>query len=152
MRRATKIIEAESWAKDDVLSTVTLAFDARFRRRIKLTDDNGEDFLLDLREATRLEEGMALVFEEGGVIAVKAADEDVLDIYCASIALTARIAWHIGNRHTPVQVLEEGGLRITYDHVLQHMVEGLGASTSRVQAPFSPEPGAYTEGGGHHDH
>lgn len=153
MRRATSILQADRWERNEVLSTVTLAFEDRFRRRIKLTDDDGADFLLDLADAVQLEEGDALLLEEGGVIAVLASDEDVMDIHCATVAETARIAWHIGNRHTPVQVLKDGGLRIMYDHVLQHMVEGLGATVERKQAGFSPESGAYAEGGGHsHDH
>jgi urease accessory protein len=72
----------------------------------------------------------------------------------------ARFAWHIGNRHAPVQVLSDGSLRIRDDHVLVAMLEGLGASVVRRRAPFSPEPGAYARNGhdkghghGHgHDH
>lgn len=156
IRRATTLIQADHWADDEVLSTVTLAYEDRHRRRIKMEDDDGSAFLLDLAEAKQLEEGDALLLEEGGVIAVHAADEDVLDIRCETTAETARIAWHIGNRHTPVQVLADGGLRIIYDHVLQHMVEGLGASTTHKSAPFSPEQGAYVgaeKSHGHgHDH
>jgi len=152
MRRATTIIQAKSWADDEVLSTVTLSYADRHRRRIKMTDDEGADFLLDLAAAVQLEEGDALLLEEGGVIAIRAADEDVLDIQCQTTAETARIAWHIGNRHTPVQVLGDGGLRIIYDHVLQHMVQGLGAHAERKAAPFSPEQGAYSGGGHGHDH
>jgi urease accessory protein len=144
MRRATNIIHAESWEEDEVLGTVTLDYEDRHRRRIKLQDDAGETFLLDLAEAVQLEEGDALVLEEGGVIAVKAAPEDVLDIQCTTTSETARIAWHIGNRHIPVQVLEHGDLRIIYDHVLQRMVEGLGAKATRKNAAFSPEQGAYS--------
>jgi urease accessory protein len=152
MRRATTIIHAESWADDEVLSTVTLSYEDRHRRRIKMIDDEGADFLLDLTDAVQLEEGDALLLEEGGVIAIRAAEEDVLDIQCLTTTETARIAWHIGNRHTPVQVLDDGGLRIIYDHVLQHMVEGLGATALRKTAPFSPEQGAYSGGGHGHDH
>jgi urease accessory protein len=152
MKRATSILQADHWANDEVLSTVTLSYEDRHRRRIKMTDDDGHDFLLDLAEATQLGNGDALVLEEGGVIAVRAADEDVLDIKCSTTAETARIAWHIGNRHTPVQVLAAGGLRIIYDHVLQHMVEGLGAKATRKQAAFSPEQGAYSGDGHGHDH
>ncbi len=152
MRRAINIIPAGGWASEEVLGTVTLSYEDRHRRRIKLQDDAGEAFLLDLAEATHLADGDALVIEDGGVIAVKAADEDVLDIECATTAETAKIAWHIGNRHTPVQVLENGGLRIIYDHVLQHMVEGLGRTTTRRQSSFSPEQGAYSGGGHGHDH
>ena len=81
----------------------------------------------------------------------KKKEEEVLDIYCNNKAQTARIAWHIGNRHTPVQVLKDGNLRIIYDHVLREMVEGLGARTENKYAPFSPEQGAYA-GAHSHDH
>ena len=83
--------------------------------------------------------------EGGGVIAVVAADEAVADIHTHSVAETASIAWHIGNRHIPVQVLKDGSLRIRDDHVLVEMIEGLGAHVHRGMAPFSPEGGAYSE-------
>ena len=152
MRRATDIIPAADCFEASVIARITLAYGERHRRRIKMETDNGEAFLLDLAEATQLADGDGLKLEDGDVIMVKAADEDVLDISCGTPAQTARIAWHIGNRHTPVQVLESGGLRIAYDHVLQHMVEGLGAETRRRQSPFSPEPGAYAGGSHSHDH
>ena len=150
MRRVTAVKPAGQWGGEEASAVVTLAFDDRHRRRIKLTDDDGDDFLLDLAEATRLEAGDGLVLESGSIIAVAAADEDVLDIICADAAEAARIAWHIGNRHTPVQVLADGGLRITYDNVLEAMIAGLGGRCERNRAPFAPEPGAYAESG--HDH
>ena len=149
MRRATSIVGSGNLPGDNVLGTVTLCFEDRFRRRKKMTDDSGIDFLLDLADAIQLEEGDALLLEDGSVIEVKAAEEEVLDIYCNNKAQTARIAWHIGNRHTPVQVLKDGNLRIIYDHVLREMVEGLGARTENKYAPFSPEQGAYA---GAHSH
>lgn len=150
MRRVTAVKPAGQWS--EAAASVTLAFDDRHRRRIKLTDDDGGDFLLDLAKATRLEDGDGLVLEAGGIIAVAAADEDVLDIACANAAEAARIAWHIGNRHTPIQVLPGGGLRIAYDHVLEAMISGLGGRCERNRAPFAPEPGAYAahaHAGGH---
>ena len=152
MRRVTTVKRASEWRGEEASAAVTLAFDDRHRRRIKLTDDNGGDFLLDLAEATRLEDGDGLVLEAGGIIAVAAADEEVLDIICANANQAARIAWHIGNRHTPVQVLADGGLRIAYDHVLEAMVAGLGGRCERNRAPFAPEPGAYAESGHSHEH
>ena len=151
MRRATSIVGSGNLPGDNVLGTVTLCFEDRFRRRKKMTDDSGTDFLLDLADAVQLEEGDALLLEDGSVIEVKAAEEEVLDIYCNNKAQTARIAWHIGNRHTPVQVLKDGNLRIIYDHVLRQMVERLGARTEKKYAPFSPEQGAYA-GVHSHDH
>lgn len=150
MRRATVVKRESEWRGEEATAAVTLAFDDRYRRRIKLTDDSGGDFLLDLTEATRLEDGDGLVLEAGGIIAVAAADEDVLDISCANAAEVARIAWHIGNRHTPVQVLTGGGLRIAFDHVLEVMIIGLGAKCERTSAPFAPESGAYADGGHSH--
>jgi len=73
MRRATTLIHADNWTSDEILGTVTLAYADRHRRRIKMKDDNGASFLLDLADVVQLEEGDALVLEEGGVIEVKAA-------------------------------------------------------------------------------
>lgn len=148
MRKATSVLRAKDRIGQIAVACITLAFDDRYRRRLRMTDDSGEDFLLDLAEATRMEDGDALLLNTGEIIIVRAANEDVLDIVCADAAATARIAWHLGNRHTPVQVLGSGALRIAYDHVLAHMVEHLGAHTQRRYAPFAPEPGAYAEGGG----
>lgn len=148
MRRATSVIRAGQGA-DAPAATVTLAFADRHRRRIRLTDDTGEPFLLDLPDATRLGHGDDLVLEDGGHIRIAAAVEAVADITGTDPAHTARIAWHIGNRHTPVQVLDDATLRIADDHVLVAMAEGLGATVLRHQAPFAPEPGAYASG---HDH
>ena len=151
MRRATAVLRARDRIGQAAVARVTLAFDDRYRRRIRMTDDSGEDFLLDLAEPTRIEDGDGLLLNTGEIIVVCAANEDVLDILCHDAAETARVAWHLGNRHTPVQVLGSGALRITYDHVLAHMVERLGAHVQRRQAPFAPEPGAYAEGGHSHD-
>ncbi|NVK19460.1 MAG: urease accessory protein UreE [Methylocystaceae bacterium] len=135
-----------------IVSTVTLAYDDRHRRRIKMTADNGQDFLLDLEQATYLAEGDLLELEDGTTIRVVAALEDVLDVTARSIEEAARIAWHIGNRHTPVQVLNGGMMRLRYDHVLQHMIEGLGGVCEKKTAAFAPEPGAYKAGTGGHGH
>ena len=134
------------------MATVTLALDDRHRRRIRLTDDLGEAFLLDLTEATLMGDGDGLKLEDGSFIRVVAADESVADVSGSSPAHAARLAWHIGNRHAPVQVLPDGALRIRDDHVLVAMLEGLGARVVRRQAPFSPEPGAYARNGHGHGH
>ena len=153
MRRATKVLARGEWQES--VATVSLTYDDRYRRRTLLTDTAGGDVLLDLEKPRVLQHGEGLVLDGGGVIAVVAADEPVADIHTHSVAETARIAWHIGNRHIPVQVLKDGGLRIRDDHVLVEMIEGLGAHVHRAMAPFSPEGGAYSdEAKGHprHDH
>jgi urease accessory protein len=152
MRRAIDVRPSGQWNLAALITTVTLPFDERHRRRIRMTDDRGEDFLLDLSEAALLCEGDGLALDEGGFIRVCAAEEPVADIHCGNAEQAARIAWHIGNRHTPVQVLPGGTLRIRDDHVLVAMVEGLGATVERTKAPFAPEPGAYAKTGHSHEH
>jgi urease accessory protein len=134
--------------------TVTLAYDDRHRRRIRLVSDGGMAFLLDLPEARVLRDGERLVLEDGRRVLVRAAPEAVLEVRAAGSLQLARIAWHLGNRHTPTQILE-GALRIRADHVLEHLLEEhLGAEVARTTAPFDPEGGAYGHGAthGHHDH
>ena len=154
MRRCTTTADSGSWPAERAVGSVTLEFDMRHRRRFRMTDDAGDTFLLDLHAATVLRDGDGLVLEDGGIIRVHAAAEAVLDICCATAAETARVAWHIGNRHTPVQVLADGTLRIHDDHVLAGMIETLGAGATRRSAPFDPEPGAYAgvEKGHSHAH
>jgi len=153
MRRATTACGAGTWPEAEAVATVTLDFDDRHRRRIRLHDDKGEPFLLDLEEATRLADGDGLVVSEGGYIRVCAADEAVADVHGRDLSETARLAWHIGNRHIPVQVLDDGALRIRDDHVIVDMARLLGAEVEQKSAPFSPEPGAYASPNGHgHDH
>ena len=159
MRRAIQYYLPHTW-KGCHSATLTLIYDDRHKRRIRLNDDSGESFLLDLPHATRLDDGGALQLEDGSFIKICAAVEDVIDITCQSPLHTAKVAWHVGNRHAPVQVLDETHLRIAADHVLGQMLEGLGAKLTPNQAPFAPEGGAYSGGHGHshgdhshnHDH
>jgi urease accessory protein len=135
-----------------MVAEVTLAFDARHRRRFRMTDEHGEPFLLDLKRSTLLNDGDGLVLDDDSIIRVRAAEEAVADVRGPTPAETVRLAWHIGNRHTPVQVLPDGVLRIRDDHVIVAMVEGMGGIVTRRSAPFSPEPGAYARAeSGHGD-
>jgi len=143
MRRAVAVAGPGAWPPQDALGTVTLAWADRHRRRIVLADDAGEPFLLDLERAALLAEGDGLVLDGGGVIVVRAAEEDVLEARAGTAAQAARLAWHLGNRHTPVQVLADGGLRLLDDPVLAEMLRGLGAEVTLARAPFAPEAGAY---------
>ena len=150
MRKATSVLPAGTWAADAAASTVTLAWEDRHRRRIRLADDAGAPFLLDLDRAVTLSDGDGLALDGHGIVRVRAAPQPVLDVACRSAAEAARLAWHLGNRHTPIQVLADGTLRLLYDHVLEEMLRGLGAESERREAPFEPERGAYA---GHpHDH
>jgi urease accessory protein len=149
MRRAATHHAAGSWPAGEATATVTLAFDQRHRRRIRLADDAGAPFLLDLDTAVALRDGDGLALDGGGYVRVRAAAEPVIDVRGTSPAHTARLAWHVGNRHTALQVLPDGALRLRDDHVLADMLDGLGATIERKRAPFSPEPGAYAAAPAH---
>ena len=153
LARATTVASANEWPPERQRATVTLDYDGRHRRRIRLVTDEGDPFLLDLPQAMRLGEGDGLVLEDGGYVRVVAAAEPVADLSCRELSETTRIAWHIGNRHIPIQVLPDGALRIRDDHVIVEMARQLGAQVHRHQAPFSPEPGAYaSRNDEHHGH
>lgn len=137
-------------ADGDAFDTITLGLDDRHRRRIRLTTDGGTALLLDLPEARRLRDGDRLVLDDGRYVLVRAASESVLDITAGDAQALVRIAWHLGNRHTPTQILP-GALRIRADHVLEHLLtDHLGATVSHADAPFDPEVGAYGHAG--HEH
>lgn len=150
MRRAIQVLSVDSWPSEQAGSSVTLDYEDRFRRRFRLTDDAGEDFLLDLAEATRFGEGDGLLLDDGRIIRVHAANEAVADLRCATLVETAKLAWHIGNRHIPVQVLSDGTLRIRDDHVIVAMAQRHGADVKLYGAPFAPEDGAYAANSGNH--
>ena len=143
MRRAISVAPAGTWPREACLARITLAFEERCRRRFHMIDDAGEPFLLDLPRATVLAEGDGLVIEGDGYILVCAAQEEVVDIRGRTTAEAAQLAWHIGNRHVPVQILTDGTIRMRDDHVLVAMLERRGASLTHLLAPFAPEPGAY---------
>ena len=152
MRRAIRHHPAAGAPSLTVTATITLTFADRHKRRIRLLDDAGAPFLLDLPHAVQMNAGDLLALDDGGAIAVRAAAESVLEAQGRDSVHVARLAWHIGNRHTPLQVLPDGALRIIDDHVLRDMLEGLGATVTAKTAPFVPEAGAYNSGGGHHHH
>jgi urease accessory protein len=152
MKRAVAVQAAGTWRAQDAVGSVTLDWDHRHRRRITLALDGGSEILLDLAHTAVLREGDGLQLEDGGTVIVRARPEAVCDIACATPAALARIAWHLGNRHLPVEVLP-AGLRIRDDHVIVAMLEGLGATVVRTTAPFTPEGGAYDQSHGPaHDH
>jgi urease accessory protein len=153
MQRATQLLRKADLKGRISVDTITLDRVSRYRRRIALTSDRGHEFLLDLPEATYMADGDGLVLESGVLMRVVAAAEPLLEIHAHDVAALARIAWHIGNRHTPAEVTASA-IYIQPDHVLEEMVTGLGAHVHHVQRPFEPEGGAYGGKGplehGHH--
>ena len=146
MIRATKVQGQHRW-NETPADTVVLDFDDRHRRRMAMTGTRGLEFLLDLENAVALRGGDALVLEDGRLIEVVAAPEPLIEIRGADPLHLVRVAWHLGNRHLPTQIMAKG-LRIRRDHVIEAMVKGLGARVIEIEAPFDPEGGAYA-GGGH---
>ncbi len=153
MKRATHHARAGAWPAATAAGAVTLDFDARHRRRIRLATDAGEALLLDLAEAVAMAEGDGLALEDGRWIAVRAAPEPVVEIRGADATHLARLAWHLGNRHLATEV-GDSVLCIRPDHVIEEMLVGLGARLLHVTVPFQPEGGAYeTHAHGHeHEH
>jgi len=145
MKRATSVLPPSDLRASAASRSITLTREDRYRRRVTWRTDSDEAFLLDLAEATYLADGCGLVLEDGDVVRVRAAAEDLLEVTAASEVALARIAWHIGNRHTPAEITG-GAIYIQPDHVLAEMVQGLGGKVARVSRPFEPEGGAY---GGH---
>ena len=161
MKRAIEVVRAGRWPLAERADTVTLLFDDRYRRRLRMLGDGGLDFLLDLVEPVVLHTGDGLRLEEGGYVEVKAAEEDLVEVRGRDAAAFARLAWHLGNRHLPAQI-EGDRILIRDDHVIIDMLRGLGAEVRKVRAPFDPEGGAYAapandhhhsgDNGHHHDH
>jgi len=153
MIRATKVLGQHRW-KEAAADTIVLDFDDRHRRRMAMTGTRGLEFLLDLESAIALRGGDALVLDDGRLIEVVAAPEPLLEIKGADPHHLIRVAWHLGNRHLPTQLMPKG-LRIRRDHVIEAMVKGLGARVVEIEAPFDPEGGAYASaahGHAHDDH
>jgi urease accessory protein len=148
MIRATKVLGQHRWTQS-AADTVVLDFDDRHRRRMAMTGTRGLEFLLDLENAVALRGGDALVLEDGRLIEVVAAAEPLIELRGADPLHLVRIAWHLGNRHLPTQIMPKG-LRIRRDHVIEAMVKGLGARIIEIEAPFDPEGGAYARAS--HDH
>ncbi len=142
---------AGTWDPSLAADRVLIDFDRRHRRRIVLDTEGGRKVLLDLPETVRLRAGDGLALDGGGIVAVEAQAEQLLEIRAHDRETLVRIAWHLGNRHLPVQVAGDR-LRIRADHVIAEMVSQLGGHAEAVEAPFDPEAGAYAGGHGHHHH
>ena len=155
MIRATEVLPSGHWNRAGEADSIELPHDGRHRRRIAMRGAKDTVFLLDLAEATMLHDGDGLKLEDGRVVRVIAASEPIAEITAGDPHHLTRIAWHLGNRHVPAQILPDR-IRIGRDHVLEELMVKLGAKVARIEAPFDPEGGAYAEetahAHGHHHH
>ena len=156
MLRAHRLIHKTLASPATIIDTITLDRQSRYRRRVLLKTDSGRDLMLDLETATYMADGDLLELQDGGgSIRVIAAPEPLLEIHVADPLALARVAWHLGNRHTPAEITAHA-IYIHPDHVLEEMVIGHGAYVHHVMRPFEPEGGAYGGKGplleSHHSH
>ncbi len=150
MLHAHSVRPAGSWSEEPA-DAVVLDYDERHRRRVAMTGVRGLAFLLDLPEAVMLRGGDGLALDDGRIVEVVAAPEALAEIRAADAAALARVAWHLGNRHLPTELLRKS-LRIRHDHVIEDMARRLGAEVMAIEAPFNPEGGAYVTAAPGHDH
>ena len=151
IHRASTHRPAGQWPTEKTAGSLTLDFDSRHRRRIRLTADQGEDVLLDLGKAVAMADGDGLKLEDGRWLRVQAAAETVVEVRHKDPHQLARLAWHLGNRHLSTEIRDHV-LRIRPDHVIEHMLHGFGADLAKVHAAFQPEGGAYGGHGHLHNH
>ncbi len=145
MRRVIEIRCAGEWDSVAAIDRVVLDSADRHRRRVVLTGERGNTVLIDLPQPTMLKDGDGLVLDDGAIVQVVGQPEPLLELGMRTPLALVRLAWHLGNRHTDVQISRDR-LRIRRDHVLEEMASGLGATVTPVAAPFDPESGS------HHDH
>jgi len=139
MRRAFAIKRAGEWPAKAAADRVVLDAGDRHLRRVVLTGERGLRFLVDLPRPVQLRDGDGLVLDDDTIVAVAGAPEPLLEVTGHGALDMLRLAWHLGNRHTNVEIAG-GKLRIRRDHVLEDMLRGLGAHLADIEAPFDPEP------------
>jgi urease accessory protein len=154
MLRFTEVIGHvdKAAAGDDDAARLTMGFEERRRSRMRVRTDDGREAALILPRGTILRDGDRLRDpEQDEVVTVRAADETLSRVHATGAVALARAAYHLGNRHVPVQV-GAGWLAYEHDHVLDDMIEELGLAVETCTAPFEPEAGGYRHGDDKHGH
>jgi urease accessory protein len=138
MQRVIEVKTAGQWDFNQQVDRVLLDAADRHRRRMVLTGESGTQFLLDLAAATILGDGDGLVLDDGSIVGVTGLAEPLVEASSRSARESVRLAWHLGNRHADVQIMD-GKLRFRRDHVLEEMATRLGATLTAISAAFQPE-------------
>lgn len=147
MQIATHLVPRDIQANE----SVELTFEQRERSRVRVALASGEEIGIQLKVGSMLSHGDKLALQDGRIVEVIAANESLHEVRASSLTQLARIAYHVGNRHVPLQV-EDDHLLMLPDHVLRAMVEGLGGTVTEVRRGFQPESGAYGHSHVHHSH
>ena len=150
MSRATSVLAATHRHDRPVVDTVILDYTQRSAQKVTVTSVKGTTIEIDLHEPVRLRTDDLLVLEDGGLVEVVAAPEALVEARAADLAGLSRLAWHLGDRHVPVQVLPNR-IRARRDVAIESLLASLGAKLAIIDAPFEPEGGAYASSHGH-DH
>ena len=157
MPRATSVLAAADRHDRPVIDTVILDYAQRSEQKITVTGVKGCTFEIDLHPPARLRTDDLLLLDDGGLVEVVAAPEPLIEARAADVAALSRLAWHLGDRHVPVQVLPNR-IRARRDAAIESLLTSLGAKVVVIEAPFEPEGGAYASSHGHghahddHDH
>lgn len=148
MRLATDAFSRGQWPKDQAIAAVTLDYDSRYRRRVRLMCQDGAPVLLNLAHAVVLRDGDGLRLTDGRWIAVHAAQEELVEISCDTPTQLLHLAWQLGNRHCPAEVHEDR-LVIRHDRVITDLMRQMGAKIVTVHRAFDPEGGIRNIDHGH---
>lgn len=148
---AREVLPCGQWNADAADDHIVLDADARHRRRFRYIAKGGTDFVLDLARATVLRHGDGLRLSDGRVVRVEAVPEALMAVRGGGALDLLRLAWHIGNRHLPAEIHADHIL-LRRDGVILDMLLGLGAQVDLLDAPFTPEGGAYAGEGHDHGH
>jgi urease accessory protein len=154
MPRATRVVTAAERKDAPVTDTLILPHAQRQAQKGFLFGIKGTCVELDFAEPVRLRTDDALMLDDGGLIEVVAEPEPLVEVRAADLPSLARLAWHLGDRHVPIQVFERK-LRLKRDPAIEAMLGSLGAKVALIEAPFEPEGGAYeaaADGHHHHEH
>jgi urease accessory protein len=151
MKRSCEIKVAGSWDAAQAIDRVVLDAGDRNRRRIVMTGEGGTEFLLDADKPVSLRDGDGLALDDGSIVLVSGEPEKLIEISAGTALDTVRLAWHLGNRHTDVQIVRDR-IRIRRDHVLEDMLRGLGATLTTLDVAFDPESPTPSHEHGHAHH
>jgi urease accessory protein len=155
MSRAIQVLAAGDRRDRPVVDTVILDYAQRSAQKSAVRGVKGGAFEIDLAQAARLRTDDLLLLEDDGLIEVVAAAEPLIEARMADLAGLARLAWHLGDRHVPVQVLPNR-IRAQREAAVEALLKSLGAKVALIEAPFEPEGGAYASSHAHdhahHDH
>ena len=149
-QRVIAVKRRGEWDAETARDRIVLDAADRNRRRIVLAGERGTEMLLDFDRPVALRDGDGLLLDDGSIVLVTGAAEALIEISAHRPLDIVRLAWHLGNRHTEVQIAGDK-LRIRRDHVLEEMLRGLGAHLVPIEAPFDPEQGAHDHPGHGHD-